>query len=249
VSVTHILKMHVRPRSQNPWQLASPLSSEVVSGREVPVVGVDDDGGVVFLAAVPARQLTLENILGSRSTRHGENTVAHRCLHSSVTSSCRMCTKPPLLHNRVCSTVILAPQPSQMLGISSREWLYRSLTLSLHSSADRPVPFNRKPCASGTVLFVPSRHRQFVLASTVEEDLLILELILLSHQACLNGAGAMSPQVKSKLVIQKGCQQVASSHKQGPVYTRSSVRRVKDCQPTQPDAVGEKLAVFTINLS
>ena len=83
----------------------------------------------------------------------------------------------------------------------------------------------------------------------VKEDLLILELILLSRRACLNGAGAMSPQVKLKLVIQKGCQQVASSHKQGPVYTRSSACRVVHCQPTQPDAVGEKLAVFTINLS
>ena len=83
----------------------------------------------------------------------------------------------------------------------------------------------------------------------VKEDLLILESILLSHQACLNGAGTMSSQVKPKLVIHKGCRQVASSHKQGPMYTWSSVNRVPDCQPTQPDAAGEKLVVFTINLS
>ena len=30
------------------------------------------------------------------------------------------------------------------------------------------------------------------------------------------------------------------------MYTWSSVHRVADCQPTQPDTVGEKLAVFTI---
>jgi hypothetical protein len=54
-----------------------------------------------------------------------------------------MCTKLPVLHDRACSTVILALQPSQALGISSGEWLYRSLRLSLHSSADRPVPFNQ----------------------------------------------------------------------------------------------------------
>ena len=83
------------------------------------------------------------NILGSHSTRHGENAVAHRCFHSSAISSCRMCTKPPVLHDRACSIVILAPQPSQALSISSEEWFYRSLTLSLHSSANRPVPFNR----------------------------------------------------------------------------------------------------------
>ena len=143
MSVIRISKIHVRPRSQNPWQLASPLSSVEVGGCGVPAVGVGNDGGVVLLAAVPAQRLTLENILGSRSTQHGENAVAHRCLHSSATSSCRMCNKPPILHDRECSTVILALQSSQALGISSGEWLYRSLTLSLHSSTNRPVPFNR----------------------------------------------------------------------------------------------------------
>ncbi len=59
----------------------------VVGGRRVPTVGVVDDGGVVLLAAVPARQLMLENILGLRSTWYGENAVAHRCLHSSAPSS------------------------------------------------------------------------------------------------------------------------------------------------------------------
>jgi len=41
----------------------------------------------------------------------------------------------------------------------------------------------------------------------------------------------------------------ASSRERGPVYTWNSVHRVADCQPTQPDAVAEKLAVFTINPS
>jgi len=85
----------------------------------------------------------LENILGSRSTRQGESAVPHKCLHSSATSSCKICTSLPVLHDRACLTVILAPQPSQGAGISSGEWLYRRRTLSLHSSADRPVPFNR----------------------------------------------------------------------------------------------------------
>ena len=194
------------------------------------------------------------NILGSHSTRHGENAVAHRCFHSSAISSCRMCTMPPVLHDRACSIVILAPQPSQVLGISSREWLYRSLTLSLHSSADRPVPFNRlgkteSHAPAAQFHFVPSRHGQFVSALTAEEDLLFLESISSSRQACLNGAGTMSPQIKPKLVIHKGCRQVTSSHERGPVYTWNSVHRVADCQPTQPDAVAEKLAVFTINPS
>ena len=108
MSVIRISKMHVWPRSQNPWQLASPLSSVVVGGCGVPAVGVDDDGGVVLLAAVPAQQLMLENILGLRLTRHGENAVVHSYLHSSATSLCRMCTKPLILHDRACSTVILA---------------------------------------------------------------------------------------------------------------------------------------------
>jgi hypothetical protein len=69
--------------------------------------------------------------------------VPHKCLHSSATSSCRICTSPPVLHDRACSMVILAPQPSQAAGISGGEWLYHRRTLSLHSSADRPVTFNR----------------------------------------------------------------------------------------------------------
>ena len=92
MSVICISKMHVRPRSQNPWQLALPLSSVVVGGCGVPAVGVVDDGGVVLLAAVSARRLTLENILGSGSTWHGENAVAHRCLHSYATLSRPSCT-------------------------------------------------------------------------------------------------------------------------------------------------------------
>ena len=134
--------MVVRPRSQNPWQLASPRSSVAAGGRGASAVGVDESGALAP-AAFRSRRLTLEKILGSRSTRQGESAVPHRCLHSSATSSCRICTSPPVLHDRACLTVILAPQPSQAAGISSGEWLYRRRTLSLHSSADRPVPFNR----------------------------------------------------------------------------------------------------------
>ncbi len=55
MSVIRISKMHVRPRSQNPWQLASPLSSVVVGGVGGVAVGVDGGGGV----AVPVG--TLQN--------------------------------------------------------------------------------------------------------------------------------------------------------------------------------------------
>ena len=69
--------------------------------------------------------------------------MPHRCRHSSATSSCRICTRPLTLQDNACSTDIFTPQPSQVVGISNGEWLYRRRTLSLHSSADRPVPFNR----------------------------------------------------------------------------------------------------------
>ena len=85
--------------------------------------------------------------------------------------------RPPVLLDRACSTDILAPQPSQVAGISNRDWLYLRRRLSLHSSADRPVTFNQ-PCASVTVPFVPSRHKWFAPAALLKEDLLILESIL-----------------------------------------------------------------------
>ena len=129
MSIIRISNMVVRPRSQNPWQLASPRSSVAAGGRGASAVGVDESGALAP-AAFRTRQLTLENILGSRSTRQGESAAPHRCLHSSATSSCRICTSPPVLHDRACSTVILAPQPSQAAGISSGEWLYRRRTLS-----------------------------------------------------------------------------------------------------------------------
>ncbi len=94
-------------------------------------------------SATLARQITHVKIRGSRSTRLGESAVPHRCRHSSATSSCRIWTRPPTLHDSACLTDIFAPQPSQAAGISSGEWLYRRWTLSLHSSANRPVPFNR----------------------------------------------------------------------------------------------------------
>ncbi len=142
MSVIRISNMAVRPRSQNPWQLASPRSSVAAGGRGASAVGVDESGALAP-AAFRTRRLMQENILGLHSTRQGESAVPHKCLHTSATLSCRICTSPPVLHDRACSTVILAPQPSQAAGISSGEWLYCRRTLSLHSSADRPVPFNR----------------------------------------------------------------------------------------------------------
>ncbi len=68
--------------------------------------------------------------------------MPHRCLHSSATSLCRICTKLTILHDRVCSVDNLAPQPSQVAGISNGEWLYLRRTLSLYSSINRSVPFN-----------------------------------------------------------------------------------------------------------
>jgi hypothetical protein len=130
-------------RSQNPWQLASPCSSVAAGGCGVSAVGGDEPGVAESPAATRTRRLTLEKILGSHSIRPGESAVPHKCRHSSATSSCRICTRPPVLHDRACSTVILVPQPLQAVSISSGEWLYRRQTLSLHSSADRPVPFNR----------------------------------------------------------------------------------------------------------
>jgi len=118
VSVIHISNMVVRTRSQNPWQLASPRSSVAAGGCGASVVGVDESGALVP-AAFRALRLTQENILGSRSTRQGESAVPHKCLHSSATSSCLICTSPPVLHDRACSMVILAPQPSQAAGITA----------------------------------------------------------------------------------------------------------------------------------
>ncbi len=69
--------------------------------------------------------------------------MPHRCRHSSATLSCRIWTRPLTLQDNACLTDIFAPQPSQVAGISNGEWLYRRRTLSLHSSTNRPVPFNR----------------------------------------------------------------------------------------------------------
>ena len=136
--------MVAQPCSQNLWQLASPHSSVAAGGHGASAVGAVKLG-VLVTAPLHARQLTHENIMGSRLTRQGESAVPHKhkCLHSSTTSSCPICTSPPVLHDRACLMVILAPQPSQAAGISSEEWLYRRRMVSLHSSADRPVPLNR----------------------------------------------------------------------------------------------------------
>jgi hypothetical protein len=47
------------------------------------------------------------------------------------------------LHDRACSTVNWQLHPSHLSGISIGWRLYLSRTLSLHSSADILVPFNR----------------------------------------------------------------------------------------------------------
>ncbi len=143
MSVIRISNMVVQPRSQNLWQIASPLSLVVMGGvGGVFAVGVDGGGWVVLPSATLAHRLTHEKILGLRSTQLGESVVPHRCLHSSTTSSCWIWTRPPTLLDSACLTNILAPQPLQAAGISNGEWLYLQQTLSLHSSADRPVPFN-----------------------------------------------------------------------------------------------------------
>jgi hypothetical protein len=141
VSVIRMSNMHFWPRSQKPWQLASPLSLVVVGGvGGVPAVGVDGGGGgVVLPSATLARQLTHEKIRGLLSTRLGESAVPHRCLHSSATIR----TRPPTLHDSACSTNIFALQPLQAAGISNGVWLYPRRTLSLHLSTNRLVPFNR----------------------------------------------------------------------------------------------------------
>ncbi len=143
MSVILISNMVVWPRSQNPWQPASPHSSVATGGCGVSAVGGDEPGVALLPAATCTRWLTLEKILGSGSTRPGESAGPHKCRHSSATSSCRICTRPPVLHDRACLMVILVPQPLQAVGISSGEWLYCRRTLSIHSSANRPVPFNR----------------------------------------------------------------------------------------------------------
>ncbi len=55
MSMIRMSKMHVRPRSQNPWQLASPHSSVVVGDVGGVAVGIDGGGGVVLPAATLAR--------------------------------------------------------------------------------------------------------------------------------------------------------------------------------------------------
>ena len=127
-----------------------------------------------MLAAALTRWLTHVKIQGSRSTRLGESAAPHRCHHSSATSSCRIWTRPPTLHESACSTVILAPQPLQAAGISSGEWLYLRRMLSLHLSANRPVPFNRfgntdsqAPAAQFHFPFVPSYCRGVIPTSSL----------------------------------------------------------------------------------
>ena len=198
--------MVVRPRSQNPWQLASPRSSVAAGGRGASAVGVDESGALAP-AAFRTRRLTLENILGSRSTRQGESAMPHKCLHSSATSSCRICTSPPVLHDRACSTVILAPQLSQAAGISS---------VCRQAGTIQPIWEHRKPCTSGTVSLIPSRHGGFVPAAAVKKDLLILEPISPSRRACFGGAHTMNPRIKPSGRVHKGhCRSQPRGHQGG----------------------------------
>jgi hypothetical protein len=197
VSVIPISNMVVRPRSQNPCQLASPRSSVAAGGRGASAVGVDESG-VLAPAAFRARRLTQENILGSCSTRQGEIAVPHKCFHSSATSSCRICTSPPVLYDRACSMVILAPRPSQATGISSGEWLYRRRTLSLHSSTNRPLPFtiqpiqeNRKPCASGRGFVCPVSPQQVCPSLSGQERGRIRSRRGWTHIFCTRGTSSL----------------------------------------------------------
>jgi hypothetical protein len=75
----------------------------------------------------------------------------------------------------------------------------------------QPVLEYRKPCASGTVLFIPSRHGWFVPAAAVKKDLLILEPIPSSRRASFGGAHTMSPRVKPSGKVHKGYCQVTVS--------------------------------------
>jgi len=59
--------MVIQPRFQNPWQLASPRSSVAAGGRGASAVGVDESAALAP-AAFRTPQITLENILGLRST-------------------------------------------------------------------------------------------------------------------------------------------------------------------------------------
>jgi hypothetical protein len=54
MSIIQISNMVVRPRSKNPWQLASPRSSVVAGGRGASAVGVDESR-VLASAAFRAR--------------------------------------------------------------------------------------------------------------------------------------------------------------------------------------------------
>ncbi len=69
MSVICISNMHVRPCSQNPWQLASPLSLVVVGGvGGVFAVGFDGGGGLVLPSVALAGRLMHVKIRGSHST-------------------------------------------------------------------------------------------------------------------------------------------------------------------------------------
>ena len=214
MSVILMSNMVVRPHCQNLWQLALPCSSVAVGGCGVSAVGVDESA--VSPAAVCTRRLMQENILGSCSTQPGESAVPHKCLHSSTTSSCRICTRPPVLHDRASSTVILAPQPLQAEGISSGEWLYCRRTISLHLSANSQAGTiqliweNPKPCASGTVSFNRCCHGRFAASPALEEGSFILKLISPSCQAGICGAQTMRVQIKPCCRIHKRHRQVAS---------------------------------------
>ncbi len=164
--------------------------------------------------------------------------VLHKCLDSSATWFVPDIARPPILHDRACSTIILALQPSQAAGISSGEWLYCRWTLSLHLSADMPLPFNR---LGKTESHAPAA--QLHLSHLATEGLFWPQWLrkICSFSSCslrasrpaLSGARAVSPRVKpsGRVHNHKRHCQVARCRKGGLVDTWSCVHRVADCQP------------------
>ena len=179
--------------------------------------------------------------------------MPHTCLHSSATSSCRICTVCPFCtteHARRSSWLHshhrLQAFPAVNGCTGGGRYPFTCPPTGRYHSTDSGKP---KAITSGTVLLVPSCYGRFVPAAAVEKDLLILEPILLSRHACFGGAHTMSPRVKPSGRVHKGHCQVTSCRKRGLVNTRGGVHRVADCQPPQLDAVGEELAVIPINLN
>ncbi len=96
MSVMCILNMHVRLHSQNPWQLASPLSLVVVGGvGGVFAVGVDGGGGVSVALRSPLPSTKACKDLGfAFNLTGGEYSAPH---------------VPPLIYHIIMSDMNKAP--------------------------------------------------------------------------------------------------------------------------------------------